>query len=534
MKETTVLVIDDSATIRRLVDNELSAAGYRVVLAATAEDGLAKASAERPDLILLDHQLPGTTGFEVCQQLLQDSDLRTCPVVVSSTLRKKAYVEYVDASNVVDMLPKPYTTELLITTVENALDTAVMIVQSQSQGSAVPETIEEQTAADLAGTCEFFGVREVLDLLNNGNKRGVLEVETDQCRVWIYIDKGHIQAVTAAGIDPDEIARYMPQSLANLAPVVKFTAGGRRCSEVDGLVELLDNKVLDPRLLSKLLRIQAAVLMRKCFLKPAKCFRFQANKSSPALFAKLPLDISLLALLVEGALRCEQAEIAAADADVTFARKAIRGQSLDRAGLSTAHMQLMGLIANPLSVGQLVDRLGWPQDEVLRVLHGFELAELVERKPFQKTCHVIAFTDDPQRARQLQSFFGSHRDRFTAQIMHNWLAVSLLMKRNPPNFLLVAFDDQLPTAIQQYGQVAKLKAENAQHNKTQFIALSCAGECDQLFTGDDFSDVLADFDEARLLEALAGKTKSPSLAKRMPAATKLTVSVEPRKTPVLN
>jgi len=534
MKEITVLVIDDSATIRRLVDNELSAAGYRVVLAGTAEDGLAKASAERPDLILLDHQLPGTTGFDVCQQLLQDDELRTCPVVVSSTLRKKAYVEYVDASNVVDMLPKPYTTELLITTVENALDTAVMIVQSQSHGSAVPETIEEQTAADLAGTCEFFGVREILDLLNNGNKRGVLEVETDQCRVWIYIDKGRIQAMTAAGIDPDEIARYMPQSLADLSPVVKFTVGGRRCSEVDGLVELLDNKVLDPRLLSKLLRIQAAVLMRKCFLKRPKCFRFQANKTSPALFAKLPLDISLLALLVEGAICCEQSEVAPADANVIFARKAIRGQNLDRAGLSTNHMQLMGLISDAVSVGQLVDRLGWTQEEVLRVLHGLELAELVERKPFTKNCHVIAFTDDPQRAQQLQNFFGSHRDRFTAQIMHNWLAVNLLMKRNPPNVLLVDFDEQLSKAIQQYGQVTKLKAENAQHSNTRFVALSSADECARLFTGNDFADVLNAFDEERLLDALAGKTKRPSPAKHAPPATKLTVSVEPRKTPVLN
>ena len=86
MKEKTVLVIDDSATIRRLVDNELSAAGYRVVLAGTAEDGMLKAASGQPDLILLDHQLPGTTGFDVIQQLLKDSELCCIPVVVSSTV----------------------------------------------------------------------------------------------------------------------------------------------------------------------------------------------------------------------------------------------------------------------------------------------------------------------------------------------------------------------------------------------------------------------------------------------------------------
>lgn len=121
MAEKKVLVIDDSATIRKLVDSQLSPAGYAVSLAPTAEDGLQMAAEIHPDLILLDHQLPGTTGFEVCQELAASSTLCSIPVVVSSTLRKKAYVEYADLDNVVDMLPKPYTENLLITTVENAL-----------------------------------------------------------------------------------------------------------------------------------------------------------------------------------------------------------------------------------------------------------------------------------------------------------------------------------------------------------------------------------------------------------------------------
>lgn len=105
MSQKTILVIDDSATIRRLVDSTLSPAGYRVVLTANAEDGVREAVALQPDMILLDHQLPGTTGFEVCQSLLASDATKSIPVVVSSTLRKKAYAEYTDLANVVDMLP---------------------------------------------------------------------------------------------------------------------------------------------------------------------------------------------------------------------------------------------------------------------------------------------------------------------------------------------------------------------------------------------------------------------------------------------
>ena len=104
MSSRTVLVIDDSATIRKLVDTHLSPEGYRVVLAPNAEEGLALAAEIEPDLVLLDHQLPGTTGHQVATQLSQNPALAHTPVVISSTLRKKAYAEYIDLDNVVDML----------------------------------------------------------------------------------------------------------------------------------------------------------------------------------------------------------------------------------------------------------------------------------------------------------------------------------------------------------------------------------------------------------------------------------------------
>ncbi len=77
MTDKTILVIDDSATIRKLVDTHLSPAGYRVVLAPNAEDGLKLAAEVRPDLILLDHQLPGTTGYEVCCKLVEVARVAT-------------------------------------------------------------------------------------------------------------------------------------------------------------------------------------------------------------------------------------------------------------------------------------------------------------------------------------------------------------------------------------------------------------------------------------------------------------------------
>ena len=69
--------------------------------------------------------------------------------------------------------------------------------------------------------------------------------------MFIYLQQGRVQAVTAAGVDPEAVTRLLPESLRDLAPMLKLTVGGGSCSQVEGLVQLLDNKVLDPRSAAK-------------------------------------------------------------------------------------------------------------------------------------------------------------------------------------------------------------------------------------------------------------------------------------------
>ncbi|NVI86561.1 response regulator transcription factor [Actinomadura sp. BRA 177] len=69
-----VLVVDDEANIRDLIEVALRFHGFTTVTAATGEDALRTARRERPDLVLLDVMLPGMDGFEVCRRLRADGD----------------------------------------------------------------------------------------------------------------------------------------------------------------------------------------------------------------------------------------------------------------------------------------------------------------------------------------------------------------------------------------------------------------------------------------------------------------------------
>ena len=76
-----ILLIEDHEDNRRIVRDLLTPAGYEVVEAVTGEDGVAMADSHRPDLILMDIQLPGLDGYEATRQIKANPSLRSIPII---------------------------------------------------------------------------------------------------------------------------------------------------------------------------------------------------------------------------------------------------------------------------------------------------------------------------------------------------------------------------------------------------------------------------------------------------------------------
>ena len=81
MADKKVLVIEDRPMNRELVIDLLEAAGYIVLPAENAEQGIERARTEVPDLILMDIGLPGMEGLTATKKLKQDEKTRNIPVV---------------------------------------------------------------------------------------------------------------------------------------------------------------------------------------------------------------------------------------------------------------------------------------------------------------------------------------------------------------------------------------------------------------------------------------------------------------------
>jgi len=81
MANELILVVEDNEKNRKLVRDVLNFKGYRLAEAETGEDGVRLARELRPDLILMDIQLPGINGITALAQIREDPALRHIPVI---------------------------------------------------------------------------------------------------------------------------------------------------------------------------------------------------------------------------------------------------------------------------------------------------------------------------------------------------------------------------------------------------------------------------------------------------------------------
>ncbi len=78
----TILIIEDQEDNRRILRDLLTNSGFEVIEAVTGLEGVTAAEAHRPDLILMDIQLPGIDGYEATRRIKANSDLQKIPIIV--------------------------------------------------------------------------------------------------------------------------------------------------------------------------------------------------------------------------------------------------------------------------------------------------------------------------------------------------------------------------------------------------------------------------------------------------------------------
>src|SRR5262245_58813048 len=117
-----ILIVEDQEDLRAILRDFLSAYGYTVIEAADGADGVAKAASARPNLVLMDIQLPMLDGYDATRQIKALPGLAAIPIIAVSSFTMKWDEEKSRAAGCDHYVTKPYSPVQLLRTIRGFLD----------------------------------------------------------------------------------------------------------------------------------------------------------------------------------------------------------------------------------------------------------------------------------------------------------------------------------------------------------------------------------------------------------------------------
>ncbi|HYT13685.1 MAG TPA: HD domain-containing phosphohydrolase [Candidatus Nitrosopolaris sp.] len=181
-KSPVILVVDDSKSIRTVIEVCLTGIECEIRFASNGVSALAMIEADPPDLVLLDVNMPGMDGYEVCRRIRADSRLRLLPVVMITARshrhdRVKALEYGAD-----DFMTKPFERVELVARVRsslrlkslyNTLDSAEQVIFALAAAVEAKDSVTERHTRRVAESARHLGMRlglpeQALDALYRG------------------------------------------------------------------------------------------------------------------------------------------------------------------------------------------------------------------------------------------------------------------------------------------------------------------------------------------------------------------------------
>ena len=207
MTAETVLVIDDSQTILKVVQLVLTKAGFNVQTALDGEEGLGAARAAPPDVILLDFVMPRMNGYQFCRELASDDAIKDIPVVLMSAKGDQVGERFVKVMGIVDYITKPFSPEAITAVVQHT-------ISKYSKRDSFQQPL-------ISGANEDDAEREAAQDLAETRKRVLTDVRTRIADVVGARVAGLFSLATAAHSDGEDAPDHVSTDAAAIADAAR-------------------------------------------------------------------------------------------------------------------------------------------------------------------------------------------------------------------------------------------------------------------------------------------------------------------------
>lgn len=208
-QQATILIVDDNPENLKILQQLLTAQGYRIRPAISGEFALHVVRSTPPDLILLDIMMPGIDGFEVCRQLKADERLREIPVIFLSALGDTADKVKAFALGGVDYVTKPLQVEEVLARVRTHLNLRhaqkQLEAKNQQLQAEIAERQQAQAALQESETRYRFLVDNSSDLISKIDRHSMMVFVTEVSRSFIgYAPEEMLNTSCFEYIHPDD------------------------------------------------------------------------------------------------------------------------------------------------------------------------------------------------------------------------------------------------------------------------------------------------------------------------------------------
>ncbi|GMT46959.1 MAG: hypothetical protein IEMM0007_0525 [bacterium] len=226
-KKKSVLIVDDSLTVRRLVELALSREGYEVYTAPDGDEGLEIARKVIPSIILVDFVMPRMNGYKLCKLIRSDRKLKDIPLILITSRGEDVGQSFEEKFCVLHYFQKPFEPDELIEKInevlgvqEGAPDKTVSSAPLDTDGELIEgidkllryyfekefrvllktlmvEVLKEtevarSTGLIISGELRYLTVADVLQFIGMLNLSGRLSVVSSNLNSEIYLERGQI------------------------------------------------------------------------------------------------------------------------------------------------------------------------------------------------------------------------------------------------------------------------------------------------------------------------------------------------------
>ena len=243
-----VLVVDDSPANCRLLSAILESRGYDVVTAAGGAEALDAVGRDRPDLVLLDINMPEVDGYEVCRRLRADPSTSFLPIVMVTSTGNEERVPALEAG-ADDFVTKPFDSAELLARVGSLLrikayhDTVEAQAAELAAWNRTLETRVDEQVAELERTSRLrrFFSPAVADLIVSSGDDAFLSTRRRQIAV-LFCDLRGFTAFTRAA-EPEEVMGVLAEFHAVAGELVRRHQGTVGFFSGDGLMVYFNDPV---------------------------------------------------------------------------------------------------------------------------------------------------------------------------------------------------------------------------------------------------------------------------------------------------